>query len=159
MRLQRAPPMLMASFPGAFMNRQQIDLVRQSFALVQPIATQAATLFYGHLFDADSTLRHLFRGDMAQQGERLMTMIGAAVNLLDRPDALIPVLQKLGARHSGYGVVDGHYATVGGALLLTLEQGLGDAFTPETRAAWTEMYGLVSRTMIEAARVSESVAA
>ena len=133
------------------MDRQQIDLVRNSFALVQPIAAQAAALFYDHLFVADPGLRKLFRGDMGQQGERLMTMIGAAVGLLDRPDALIPVLQKLGARHGGYGVVDAHYETVGGALLLTLEQGLGDAFTPQTRAAWTEMYGLVSRTMIAAA--------
>jgi len=157
--MQRAPPMLWAYFLGVHMNRQQIDLVRHSFALVQPIATQAATLFYGHLFEADSTLRHLFRSDMAQQGDRLMTMIGAAVGLLDRPDALIPVLQTLGERHGGYGVVDAHYATVGDALLLTLEQGLGDVFTSETRAAWTEMYGMVSRTMIEAARIAESVAA
>jgi len=141
------------------MDRQQIDLVRSSFALVQPIATQAAALFYDNLFTADPSLRKLFRGDMAHQGDRLMTMIGAAVGLLDRPDALIPVLQKLGARHGGYGVVDAHYATVGGALLLTLEQGLGDAFTPETRAAWTEMYGIVSRTMIEAAREPATAAA
>ncbi len=141
------------------MNRQQIDLVRHSFALVQPIATQAAALFYGHLFEADPTLRHLFHGDIAQQGERLMTMIGAAVGLLDRPAALIPVLKKLGARHGGYGVVDAHYATVGDALLLTLEQGLAEAFTPATRAAWTEMYGMVSRTMIEASHIPESVAA
>jgi len=137
------------------MNRQQIDLVRHSFALVQPIATQAAALFYDNLFRADPALRNMFHGDMAHQGDRLMSMIGAAVGLLDRPDALIPVLQKLGARHGSYGVVDAHYATVGGALLLTLEQGLGEAFTPATRGAWSEMYGIVSRTMIEAAQVPE----
>ncbi len=141
------------------MNRSQIDLVRHSFALVQPIAAQAAVLFYNNLFAADPSLRKLFLGDMAQQGDRLMSMIGAAVGLLDRPAALIPVLQKLGARHGGYGVVDAHYATVGGALLLTLEQGLGDAFTPDTRAAWTEMYGIVSRTMIEGAHVPETAEA
>lgn len=133
------------------MPDHQIQLVRNSFALVQPIATQAASLFYGNLFAADPTLRTLFRGDMAQQGERLMTMIGSAVRLLDKPDALMPVLRSLGARHVGYGVVDAHYATVGGALLLTLEQGLGEAFTPEVRAAWTKVYGLISHTMIEAA--------
>jgi hemoglobin-like flavoprotein len=88
-----------------------------------------------------------------------MTMIGAAVGLLDRPDALSPVLQKLGARHRGYGVVDAHYPTVGSALLLTLEQGLGDAFTPDTRAAWAEMYGVVSRTMIEAPQVPQGAKA
>ena len=133
------------------MQDHQIQLVRNSFALVQPIATQAASLFYGHLFTADPSLRALFRGDMAQQGDRLMSMIGGAVRLLDKPDALMPVLRSLGARHVGYGVVDAHYATVGGALLLTLEQGLGEAFTTEVRAAWTEVYGLISRTMIEAA--------
>lgn len=135
------------------MHAHQIQTVRSSFNLLQPIATHAAELFYTHLFAADPLLRQLFRGDMAQQGERLMTMIGAAVGLLDRPDALIPVLQKLGARHAGYGVVEAHYATVGDALLSTLEQGLGDALTPETGAAWAELYGLVSRTMIEASRL------
>lgn len=134
------------------MNRQQIDLVRASFALVQPIATQAAAIFYDKLFAADPSLRTLFRGDMAHQGERLMTMIGSAVGLLDRPDTLLPVLRQLGARHGGYGVVDAHYASVGSALLQTLEQGLGAAFTAEVRDAWVETYGLISRTMIEAAR-------
>jgi len=133
------------------MQDHQIQLVRNSFALVQPIATQAASLFYGHLFAADPSLQALFRGDMAQQGARLMTMIGSAVRLLDKPEALMPVLRSLGARHVGYGVVDAHYATVGGALLLTLEQGLGEAFTPDVRAAWTAAYGVISSTMMEAA--------
>lgn len=133
------------------MQNQQIQLVRSSFALVEPIAPQAAAMFYDHLFLADPSLRGLFRGNMAEQGERLMGMIGSAVRLLDKPDVLMPVLRSLGARHESYGVIDAHYATVGGALLLTLEQGLGEAFTPETRVAWTAMYGLVSRTMMEAA--------
>jgi len=141
------------------MQAHQVYLVRSSFALVQPIAPQAAALFYGNLFDADPSLRSLFRGDMLQQGERLMTMIGSAVGLLDKSEVLLPVLRKLGARHAGYGVVDAHYATVGSALLLTLEQGLGDAFTPEVRAAWTAMYGIVSRTMVEAARMPQSALA
>jgi len=139
------------------MQTQQIQLVRSSFALVQPIASQAADLFYQHLFAADPSLRTLFRGDMAHQGQRLMTMIGSAVGLLDKPAALLPVLRNLGARHGGYGVVDAHYATVGNALLLTLQQGLGDAFTPEVREAWAALYGVVARTMKEGAR--EAVAA
>jgi len=133
------------------MQARQIQLIRSSFALVQPIASQAPALFYANLFAADPTLRALFRGDIAHQGERLMTMIGAAVGMLDRPDALLPVLRQLGTRHAGYGVVDTHYATVGAALLLTLEQGLGDAFTPETRAAWADLYAVISRTMQQGA--------
>jgi hemoglobin-like flavoprotein len=133
------------------MNAQQVSLVRESFALVQPIASQAAALFYDNLFESDPSLRALFRGDIGVQGERLMGMIGAAVGLLDRPEALVPVLRSLGGRHVGYGVRDHHYATVGAALIETLEQGLGDAFTAEMREAWITLYGVVSRTMMEGA--------
>ena len=54
------------------MNVQQITLVRSTFALVQPIASDAATLFYDNLFRADPNLRYLFKGDMTHQGQRLM---------------------------------------------------------------------------------------
>lgn len=129
------------------MTPSQIGLVRETFALVRPIAPQAAELFYTNLFDADPSLRALFRGDMRHQGERLMAMIGNAVGLLERPQALVPVLRSLGARHDGYGVDESHYGTVGGALLKTLGQGLGDAFTPEACEAWTACYGFIAETM------------
>jgi len=125
------------------MTPQQIAAVRSSFALVEPIADQAAALFYANLFAADPSLRSLFRGDMREQGRRLLQMIGAAVRLLDHPSRLLPTLHALGARHVDYGVRDAHYAIVGAALLRTLEQGLGDAFTPPVREAWTAMYGFV----------------
>ena len=134
------------------MNVQQITLVRSTFALVQPIASDAAALFYDNLFRADPTLRHLFKGDMTHQGQRLMGMIGSALQLLDRPAALQPVLRSLGARHAGYRVREEHYDTVGAALILTLEQGLGAAFTAEARAAWVDLYGVIARTMLEGAR-------
>jgi hemoglobin-like flavoprotein len=129
------------------MTPQQVSDVRSSFALVAPIADQAAALFYDHLFAADPSLRALFKGDLANQGERLMQMIGAAVGLLDRPDRLLPVLHNLGKRHTGYGVRASHYDTVGTALLRTLRDGLGEAFTPAVAEAWASMYSLVAREM------------
>jgi hemoglobin-like flavoprotein len=139
------------------MTPQQIATVRASFTHVAPIADQAAALFYDHLFAADPSLRRLFKGDMAQQGERLMTMIGAAVGLLEQPARLLPVLHGLGRRHAGYGVMPGHYDTVGVALIRTLRDGLGEAFTPEVEQAWTAMYATVAREMQAAAAV-EAVA-
>jgi hemoglobin-like flavoprotein len=133
------------------MTPVQIGHVRRSFALIEPIAPQAAALFYENLFTADPSLRKLFEGNMHQQGDRLMTMIGAAVDLLDQPDNLIPVLRKLGARHVNYGVRDEHYTTVGGALLKTLGQGLGAAYTDDVHAAWVALYRVVSHTMMDAA--------
>lgn len=134
------------------MNPQQITQIRDSFALIEPMADEVAALFYRHLFSADPALRPLFTGDMQQQGKLLMTMLGAAVRILDRPDSLLPVLRTLGLRHGQYGVQDAHYATVGAALIQTLEDGLGALFTAELRAAWLDLYGVVSTTMMAAAK-------
>lgn len=133
------------------MTPQQTRLVRESFALVQPIATQAAALFYDKLFERDPTLMPMFRGDMAQQGARLMQMIEAAVALLGRPAQLDETLMRLGERHVGYGVMAAHYPTVGAALLDTLAAGLGDDFTAETREAWAALYSHVAETMLRGA--------
>lgn len=134
------------------MNSRQIQLVQSSFAKVTPIADTAADLFYTRLFELDPSLSRLFRGDRVEQGRKLMQMIGAAVRGLDDLDKLVPVVRQLGVRHLGYGVEDSHYDTVAAALLWTLEKGLGKDFTSEVREAWTEVYGVLAKTMKEAAR-------
>ena len=78
-------------------------------------------------------------------------MIGVAVASLDRIDEIVPVVRMLGRRHVGYGVEPRHYDTVGAALLWTLKHGLGTAFTPEVREAWTAAYGTLASTMKAAA--------
>lgn len=137
------------------MTPTQIQLIRQSFAQVAPISEAAAGLFYQRLFELDPGLRRLFPASLEEQGRKLMQMLGAAIGLLDKPDTLIPVLQNLGRRHTGYGVKEEHYLTVGSALLWTLEQGLGAAFSSEVSEAWAAMYGVVATTMQEAARACE----
>ena len=132
------------------MTPEQVTLIRASFAKVVPIAETAAQLFYDRLFTLDPTVEPLFQGDMKAQGVKLMRMIGTAVSKLTALDELVPALQELAVRHVGYGVEDRHYATVGAALLWTLEQGLGDEFTDELKQAWTEAYELMSSTMIAA---------
>jgi len=133
------------------MNPIQKQLVQSSFAKVVPIADTAAELFYAKLFALDPALKPLFRGDMKEQGRKLMRMIATAVNGLDRLDALAPAVQDLGRRHVAYGVTAAHYDTVGAALLWTLEQGLGPEFSPEVKQAWATVYGLLAQTMKDAA--------
>src|SRR5262245_5487825 len=129
----------------------QIALVQKSFAVIAPIADDAAVLFYQRLFEIDPSLKRMFTGDMAEQRRKLMQMLTAAVKGLQRLDRLVPVLEDLGRRHVGYGVTDQHYDTVGAALLWTLEKGLGRAFTPEVKEAWVAVYGLLANTMQNAA--------
>jgi len=133
------------------MDQATITLVQDSFRKVEPIAPLAAELFYKKLFEMDPSLKSLFKGDMEAQGAKLMKMIGIAVNGLNNLDAIVPAVKDLGTRHVGYGVKDKDYETVGGALLWTLEQGLGDDFTPDVRNAWADVYGLLAGTMQAAA--------
>ena len=88
---------------------------------------------------------------MTEQGTKLMSMLDTAVKLLNSPDKLIPAVEKLGVRHVDYGVTAAHYDTVGAALLKTLAAGLGDAFTPTVKKAWTAVYTVLATTMIAAA--------
>jgi len=133
-------------------------LVQDSFAAIAPNADAVAALFYGRLFEIDPSLRHMFRGDMAEQRKKLMQMLTAAVKGLDRLEQLVPVVQDLGRRHAKYGVADEHYDTVAAALLWTLEQGLGEAFTEDLKGAWVTVYTLLATTMKSAANEARVLA-
>jgi hemoglobin-like flavoprotein len=133
------------------MTPKKITLIQSSFSQVLPINETAANLFYTRLFELDPSLRYLFKGDMTDQGKKLMATLKIVVNSLDRLEAILPAVQELGRRHVGYGVEDYHYETVGTALLWTLRQGLGEQFTPEVEAAWGTAYLLLAGAMKAAA--------
>ena len=130
----------------------QKTLVQRTFAMVAPVADEAAQLFYRRLFELDPCLHRLFQGDMTEHRRKLMQMVAAAVKGLDHLDRLVPVVQDLGRRYSTCGVIAADYHTIGAALLWTLEKKLGDAFTLQAREAWTTVYGFLARKMKEAAR-------
>jgi hemoglobin-like flavoprotein len=133
------------------MTPEQTELIKQSWKDVVPIADTAARLFYDRLFEIDPSTAELFVGvDMEQQRNKLVGALSLVVDDVDELERLIPVLQDLGRRHTRYGVSDHHYDSVGTALLWTLEQGLGPAFTAETRSAWTIAYATVAGVMREA---------
>jgi nitric oxide dioxygenase len=133
------------------MTPDQIKLVQQSFWQVVPISDTAADLFYDRLFEIAPHLRPMFPADLSGQKKKLMAMLGTAVAGLTRLDTLVPALRALGRRHAGYGVKPQHYASVGSALMWTLEKGLGTAFTPAVKDAWATAYILIWTTMNDAA--------
>jgi hemoglobin-like flavoprotein len=129
------------------MTPQQIALVQASWRQVQPVAARTAEFFYGRLFALDPSLRPLFPGDLQEQGKKLMSMISVAVNSLARLDSIEPAVRALGRRHAGYGVEERHFATVGAALIWTLERGLGAGFTSEMQEAWCAAYDVLAGVM------------
>ena len=133
------------------MTPEQIKLVQDTFKHVEPIAPQAADLFYGRLFEIAPEVRPLFPADLTSQKEKLMTMLGTAVTNLHQVEKIVPAVQDLGRRHVSYGVKDTHYKPVGEALIWTLDKGLGPAFTQPVKEAWLAAYTTLSTVMTEAA--------
>lgn len=137
------------------MTPQQVELIKTSWAKVLPISDTAAEIFYGKLFELDPELKPLFKGDMKEQGRKLMAMINTAVNGLGDLEAIVPAVQDLGKRHVSYGVKEKDYDTVGTALISTLEVGLEDFFTDDVKDAWINVYTVLSTTMKSAAATEE----
>ncbi len=130
------------------MTPEQVALVQQSFSKVAPIADQAAAMFYGRLFEMAPEVKPLFKGDISEQGRKLMGTLAVVVGGLTKLETILPAASALAKKHVNYGVQPQHYTPVGAALLWTLEQGLGPAWTAETSEAWTSAYTTLSGYMI-----------
>jgi len=140
------------------MTPLQVAAVQRSFSLVVPIKEKAAEIFYDRLFSVDPSLKKMFKGDIKEQGKKLMSALALVVTGLANPASILPKVEELGRKHVAYGVEDRHYDTVGGALLWTLEKGLGDKFTPDVKEAWAAAYTLLATVMKDAAKKARAVA-
>jgi nitric oxide dioxygenase len=125
--------------------------VQQSFAKVAPISEQAAVLFYDRLFEIAPKVKSMFPADMTEQRKKLMATLAVVVNGLGNLESVLPAASALARRHVSYGAKAEHYPAVGAALLWTLQQGLGDGWTPEVAEAWATAYGTLSGFMISEA--------
>ena len=130
----------------------QIALVQSSFRHVLPIADAAGMLFYERVFTLAPGTRGLFADDITPQAARTMAAVKTAVDGLGDLDVVAPFLVRLGARHVRYGVRLEHFEVIGAALLWTLEQGLGEHFTPDVRDAWEAAWGVIAGAMSEGMR-------
>ncbi|HTV27061.1 MAG TPA: globin family protein [Xanthobacteraceae bacterium] len=133
------------------MTPDQVKAIQESFAKVAPISEQAAVLFYGRLFEIAPAVKPLFRGDMKEQGRKLMATLSVVVSGLGSLESILPAASALAKRHVQYGVKSADYEPVGEALLWTLERGLGEQWTPQLAAAWGAAYSLLSEFMIQEA--------
>ena len=133
------------------MTPDQIKLVQQSFSRVAPIADQAAVIFYDRLFEAAPAVKAMFPADMTEQRKKLMSTLAVVVSGLSNLESILPAASALATRHVSYGAKAEHYPVVGGALLWTLEKGLGKDWTPDVAEAWTAAYATLSGYMISQA--------
>jgi hemoglobin-like flavoprotein len=140
------------------MTPQQVNLIQDSFAKVAPISEQAAALFYGRLFEIAPEAKPLFKGDMTEQGRKLMKTLTVVVNGLGNLQTILPAASTLAKNHVAYGLKPSHYTPVGEALLWTLQQGLGSDWTLELEGAWSVAYTTLANFMIAEAYSRQAAA-
>lgn len=135
-----------------------VQLIRESFAVIEPYQAEVTKFFYAMLFSLAPATRDLFPANMEVQRSRLLRALIHLVQMVDRPDELMPFLRQLGRDHRKFGVVSKHYEPFGTALLAAIKTFAGQAWTPQVERAWAEAYTVVARTMQEAAEADDGPA-
>jgi NAD(P)H-flavin reductase/hemoglobin-like flavoprotein len=128
-----------------------VRLIRESYAQIQPRAQDVTQFFYAMLFAIAPATRELFAANMEVQRSRFLRSLVHVIQNIDRPDELVPFLRQLGHDHRKFGVLAQHYDAMGTALVTALKQYSGPNWTPPVEKAWRDAYGLIAKTMREAA--------
>ncbi|WP_327073752.1 FAD-binding oxidoreductase [Kitasatospora purpeofusca] len=130
---------------------RDIELIRTSLAVVEPVADRATAHFYALIFLGHPEIRALFPAAMDVQRDRLFRALLTAARSAGDPEGLRAHLGALGRGHRRYGTLTGHYGPVGECLVAALAKYAGSRWNAETELAWRRVYRLVSSIMIEAA--------
>ncbi|RYY05341.1 MAG: hemin receptor [Alphaproteobacteria bacterium] len=131
------------------LTRDQVHLIRASYAQISQQAPAYADLFYHRLLHKHPFARAVFPDDLRHQSDVFRSTLDAMVERVDDLAALLPGLAALGRRHVGYGVKPSHYAPVGEVLIDTFAELLGEHFTHHMRQAWEALYEDVSTVMLD----------
>lgn len=121
--------------------RQQ---VKATAPVLQAQGVALTTHFYARLFAGNPELLELFNLGHQRSGvqqQALAMAVAAYAKHIDEPQVLMPVLERVAARHVSLGIRQEHYAVVGRHLLASIGEVLGEAATPELLAAWAAAYG------------------
>ncbi|HJN93787.1 MAG TPA: globin family protein [Dehalococcoidia bacterium] len=125
-----------------------VELLETSFALVAPRGEELVARFYDKLFEQYPAVEPMFaKTDRKKQEGALLAALSTVVAGVRSPEKLVPVLEKMGEAHRGYGAVSAHYDAVGGMLLETLAEFAGDAWSEELAEAWGNAYGVIAGAM------------
>jgi hemoglobin-like flavoprotein len=126
----------------------QVELIRETFPVVEEFAGPMTQLFYGRLFQVAPELRSLFHGNIQVQGVKFAEMLAALAGSASDLQKYAGPLRAMGHRHAGYGVKPVNYPVVGQALLWALGQALESEFTPQVKEAWTALISEVAEMML-----------
>lgn len=128
-------------------------IVRATAGVVAENAEAITKVFYPAMFAAHPELLNVFNRANQAVGEQpkalAASVVAFAVQLID-PEApdFTPVMRRIAHKHVSLGIQARQYTIVGRHLLDAVGTVLGDAVTPEVRAAWDEVYWLFGCQLI-----------
>ncbi|MFT3766980.1 MAG: globin domain-containing protein [Minicystis sp.] len=126
-----------------------VAVLRQSFDIVVERSPNLTHRFYQILFARYPQAEPLFGRNARQVQEEMLTRaLVAVMDHIEDASWLKETLGALGDKHVAYGVTNEMYGWVGDALLATLAEVAGDAWTPEVATAWTDAYGAIAGLVI-----------
>ncbi|MFC7383589.1 globin domain-containing protein [Sphaerisporangium rhizosphaerae] len=128
-----------------------IGLIRQSWALVEPVADKVTMHFYAKLFADYPSVREMFPPAMDVQRDRLLQALTRVVLNLDDADGVVDYLGQLARDHRKYGVQPEHYPAVGRCLVIAMRANAGGAWRSVYDTAWIDAYQFIADVMIKAA--------
>lgn len=133
-----------------------IDVIRETFEQVKPIADTAAKNFYKHLFADYPAAKELFKkSNLPKQRKALINALAYIVDHLEDHERLVKYLKKMGARHVEYGTKEKHYSWVGHTLIKTLAEAFGDDWTDVIEDQWILAFNFIADVMQQGAAGAE----
>lgn len=125
------------------MTTEQKNIVLATVPFLKENGVQLTTHFYNRMFKHHPELKNLFNLGNQQQGKQQHALAGAvlayAENIND-PSVLLPVIDRIGQKHTSLDIKPEQYQIVGEHLLGSIAEILGDAATPEIMDAWKTAY-------------------
>ncbi len=128
-----------------------VETLESSFALLAPQAEELVRRFYEELYRRAPAVKPLFNNTTPEsQQTKLLAALKLVIENVRKPEALAPALTAMGERHQGYGVLADHYPIVASALIDTMKDMAGEAWTETIEAAWSQALSVIAKVMLDA---------
>jgi nitric oxide dioxygenase len=132
------------------MTDEQKQLITATVPILNENGVLLTTHFYKRMFTHNPELKNMFNMGNQQSGKQqtalAMAVLAYAENIAN-PMVLLPVVDRIGHKHTSLDIRPEHYMIVGNHLLESIKEVLGDAATPAIIDAWGAAYQQLANLM------------
>jgi class 3 adenylate cyclase/hemoglobin-like flavoprotein len=123
--------------------------IQSTYEKIIPHLDDFTDVFYQHFFELKPALKPLFnQTDLRIQKQMVIRMIEVVVQGINNLESFMTIIQGVYQRHHELPLEPKDYRIAGQALILALEQYLGDEFTPTIKQIWLDFYESIVATMM-----------